>query len=371
MIQYLVVTRSNRIPTLNYMKSKVYFIRVESSENSRIVGQKLKRLLEESRILDYIGKDDRVALKAHFGEEGNRGYIDAEYAGIIAEKILHKGATAFLCDANTLYRGRRTNAVSHRELAFEHGFTREVTGVDVVIPDDTIKENTIDIPLKHTHIKSAKIARLFMEAGAILAVSHFKGHLLSGFGGALKNIGMGCATREGKLAQHCDVTPVFYEDKCVGCGACEKICPAGVFHIQDKKSVMDRSKCIGCGSCVGACPTSALFIDLKEGGLMQEKMVEYASAVLSKQKAGFINFAIKINQECDCWNMETPRIAPDAGIFASRDPVAIDKACLDMVTKISGSDVFKTTHPDQDGTIQLACAQKLGLGSLDYELVSL
>lgn len=355
------------------MKSKVYFVPVNNSDNSKTIRDKIKRLIEESRALDFINKDYHVAVKMHFGEEGNTGFVNPEYVRVICDKITAKGATAFLSDANTLYRGRRLNSKDHLELAREHGFTKEATGVEVVIPDDTKKENTINIEINQKFIKTAKLARIFIDADAIVAISHFKGHMLSGFGGALKNLAMGCATREGKLAQHCDVSPVVYADNCTGCGECQVVCPAGAITIKNKKSVIDKSICIGCASCMAVCPTMAIFVDIGAGSAVQEKMAEYTLAVLQgkQKKCGFISFALKINKECDCWGMDNPRIAPDVGILASLDPVSIDKASFDLVNTACGKDIFKATHPDQDGLIQLKHAQELGLGNLDYELIRL
>ncbi len=355
------------------MKSKVYFTAVTGSDTIKSINDKLKRLLEESKVLDFISKGQKVAVKAHFGEEGNTGFVRPEHVRVICDRIKDKGAVAFLSDANTLYRGRRLNSADHLQLAHEHGFTKEVTGVDVIIPDDTKKENIVDIPVGQKFIKNANVARIFVDADAIIAVNHFKGHILTGFGGALKNIGMGCATRQGKLAQHCDVAPVVHLEQCIGCGECEKICPVGAIHLENKKSVVNSAKCIGCASCLAVCPTMAMFIDFAAGGKVQEKMAEYTLAVLKgkKNKAGFINFALKINKECDCWGMENPRIAPDVGIFASLDPVSIDKASFDLVNKACGKDIFKAVHPEQDGIKQLKAAQAIGLGSLDYELIEL
>jgi uncharacterized protein len=355
------------------MKSKVYFTAVTGSDTIKGINDKLKKLLEESKVLDFISKGQKVAVKAHFGEEGNTGFVSPEHVRVICDGVKGKGAVAFLSDANTLYRGRRLNSDDHLKLAYEHGFTKELTGVDVIIPDDTKNENIIDIPINQKFIKGAKIARIFVDADAIVAVNHFKGHILTGFGGALKNLGMGCATRQGKLAQHCDVAPVVHLEQCIGCGECEKICPVGAIHLENKKSVVDSAKCIGCASCLAVCPTMAMFIDFAAGDKVQEKMAEYTLAVLKgkENKAGFINFAVKISKECDCWGMENPRIAPDVGIFASLDPVSIDKASFDLVNKACGKDIFKATHPEPDGIRQLRYAQEIGLGSLDYELIEL
>jgi len=354
------------------MKSKVYFIEVNKLYDFKVAG-KLKKLLEESKVLDCISKQSNTAVKVHFGEAGNTGFVKAKYVGVVCSQIAKKSKNLFLSDTNTLYRGRRMNSIDHLKLAYEHGFTENTAKAKVIIPDDTVKDNIINIQINQGLLKSAKVARIFIDADIIIAVSHFKGHMLTGFGGALKNIGMGCAIREGKLAQHCDVCPVVNKDSCIGCGACVKICPVSAIQLENKKAVINKQLCIGCANCIGVCPTMAMFIDTEAGDLVQKKMVEYAYAVLKdkKEKAGFINFAVKINKECDCWGGFNSRIANDTGILASNDPVAIDKASFDLVNKFSGKDIFKAAHPDQDGLIQLEYAQKLGLGSLDYELIAL
>ena len=355
------------------MKSKVYFIPVKDSNDTRDIFGNIRSLLETSRLLDIIRKNYKVAVKIHFGEEGNTGFVRPEYARVICDSIIAKGASAFLCDTNTLYRGKRTNSKDHLALARRHGFTKKSAGVEIVIPDETNKKDKIEIKIDNSALKTAKIARCFIDADAIVAINHFKGHILTGFGGALKNIGMGCATRDGKLAQHCDISPVVHEGKCAGCGECFKVCPANAVRIVNNKSVIDKLKCIGCASCIEACPTMAMFIDFGAGDEVQNKMVEYAAAVLKekKGKAAFINFAIRINKECDCWSAETPRIAPDIGILASTDPVSIDKASFDLVVKRCGKDIFKEAHPDRDGARQLEHAEELGIGNLDYELIEL
>ena len=211
------------------MKSKVYFIPVKNSDDINIISAKLETLLKESRIMDFIRKDYKAAVKMHFGEEGNAGFVKPEYVRIICNQSGKEGAAVFLSDTNALYHGRRTNSKDHLKLAREHGFTKKSIGVEIIIPDDAEKENTIDININQKLIKTAKLARCFVDADVIIAISHFKGHIMAGFGGSLKNIGMGCAARAGKLMQHSDISPVVYEDKCTGCGLCEKICPAGAF----------------------------------------------------------------------------------------------------------------------------------------------
>ena len=355
-------------------KSKVFFIEAANSDSAGMIQSKLGRLCKESGVLNCASSGDAVAVKMHFGEDGNTGFVQAQYLRVICDALKTNGAVPFLSDTNTLYRGRRTNSADHLELAQAHGFTKEATGVDVIIPDDTQKINIGEVEVNARFIKTARVVSLFLHTPVLVGVAHFKGHIMTGFGGALKNIGMGCASREGKLAQHCDVAPIVIESNCVGCGACELICPVGAVKIINNKSVIDGKKCIGCASCIASCNYHAIDVEWESGGgLIQEKMVEYAKAILDGKsgKKGFINFATKITKECDCIAKDDPRICADIGIFASVDPVSIDKACLDKVVDICGKDIFKEVHPSRDGMKQLRYASSLGLGSLEYELIDL
>ncbi len=352
------------------MPSKVYFTAVQDSKDIRTVSEQCARLLDKSGILDVVREKRCVAVKMHFGEAGNTGFVDPAYVAVICKKIVAKGATAFLTDTNTLYKGRRKDTAEHLKVAREHGFTKEAMGLDIVIPDETKDGDVVEVPLKGPGLKVAKIGRLYREADAIVAISHFKGHILTSFGGVLKNVGMGCASRQGKLAQHCDVAPTVYRNQCVGCCACQQVCPVDAIHMKDDTCVIDKTICIGCASCIDVCPETALFVDMGAGNAVQDKMTAYAAAVLKGKPSVFINFAVKVNKECDCWGAENPRIAPDVGILASLDPVSVDKASYDLVVKACGKDVFKEAHPDQDGLKQLERARDLGLGNLDYELIT-
>jgi uncharacterized protein len=353
------------------MKSKVYFVPVENADDIISVNAGLSRLLAESRVLGFVQGGQKVSIKLHFGEEGTTGFVRPDHLRLICDEIVKKGAAPFLSDANTLYRGKRLNSKDHLSVAEAHGFTKQAMGVEIFIPDETNKADLLEVQIDQKHIKTARVGRCYVEADGFVAVTHFKGHGLTGFGGTLKNIGMGCATREGKLAQHCDAAPFFYRDQCIGCGECEKICPAGAIHMEDDKSVLNKDKCIGCASCVAVCPSMALFVDFGAGNDVQKKMVEYAFAILKDKKgrSGFLNFAVRINKECDCWPLENSRIAPDVGILASMDPVAIDRASLDLVNASCGKEIFKEVHPQQNHLLQLEYAQMLGLGMVDYELI--
>ena len=356
------------------MKSKVYFIKVNDPDDAGTIKEKFARLLDKSDCLGFIRKSNLAVVKMHFGEEGNTGFVKPEFVRLVCESLLQKGATPFLCDTNTLYRGRRTNSKDHLQIAREHGFTREATAAEVVIPDETRKDNVAEVAINGKFIKTAKILKIFQDADAVVDIAHFKGHIMTGFGGVLKNVGMGCATREGKLAQHSDISPIVYLDNCVGCGACEEACPVKAVSIKDEKSNIDPEICIGCASCIAACKYNAIDVNWDAGGsAIQEKMIEYAKAALKdkSEKCAFINFAIKITGECDCLAKDDPRIAPDIGIFVSRDPVSADKAAFDLTVALSKKDIFKEAHPNREGSKQLNYAAAIGLGSLDYELINL
>jgi hypothetical protein len=356
------------------MKSSVYFVPVQDSDEIPLVQSKIRRLLDQSHVLDCVSAHDRAVIKMHFGEEGNTGFVRPPYVRVLADMIASKGASTILSDANTLYRGRRVKSEDHEKLALEHGFTPEISGGKVVVPDETNKDNCLSVAINQKFIKKASVLKLYKEADVLISVGHFKGHMMTGFGGTLKNIGMGCASREGKLAQHSGVSPTVYIKKCIGCGSCEKVCPVNAISIVEKKSVIDKKTCIGCASCIAACPYGAMDVNWGSGAsTMVEKMVEYAKAVLDgRKKNAYVNFALKITAECDCMAKDDPRLIPDVGIFASSDPVSVDQATYDVVFKKAGNkDIFKIAHPSCDSQKQLAYAEKLGLGTRAYELVEI
>lgn len=355
------------------MKSKVFFIRVKDKEDDAGVMEKFSRLLDKADAFGFIKDSDSVAIKTHFGEEGNTGHIKPPYLKMVVDRVTKQGGKPSISDSNALYHGKRTFTKDHLKLAHDHGFTKEATGASIVIAEGESGKDITDIPIDLKHIKKAKIASFFCRADDIIAVSHFKGHIVTGFGGAIKNIGMGCASREGKLAQHSDVSPYVETETCVSCGACVAICPVHAISMADKKARIDPKKCIGCSECIATCNAGAITVDFLGGaGKLQEKMSEYAFAVLKdrKKRSLFINFAVRVSQECDCWPKDFPLIAPDVGILLSADPVAADKASFDAVNNTAGKDVFKEAHPDINGLKQLEHAAAIGLGSMDYELIN-
>lgn len=356
------------------MDSEVYFISVDDSESTPEVTVKFSKLIAKCGLLKNLKFGEKSVIKIHFGEQGNTGFVKPELVRVLHDKLVESGAESIVSDTNTLYRGRRTHSSDHTELAYEHGFTPEIVGARVFIPDDENKADLIDIPINCNHIKTAHLGKLYVDADMLISVAHFKGHMMTGFGGALKNVAMGCASRAGKLAQHCDVAPVIASDNCVGCGACVECCPVNAIKLKNGKAVLDDSICIGCASCIGECNYNAVDIAWEAGeGNIQKKIVEYAKAILDARdgQSVFFNFATKITQNCDCMAKDDPKIVPDLGIFASNDPVAIDKACYDMINFRAKKNVFKQYHPSRDPEIQLNYSAELGLGSLDYTIISL
>jgi uncharacterized Fe-S center protein len=350
--------------------SKVYFTKVSNKDSIETTKAKFSKLLDESGILRGISSGNKAIVKMHFGEEENTGHVKPEYIKVLTEKITQAGAKATLSDTNTLYKGKRMTCNDHLELARKHGFTPEKTGAEIFIPDDKVEDNIARIDIDQEFIKTAKIAKNFIDADVLINVAHFKGHMMTGFGGVLKNVGMGCATREGKLEQHTDMTPEVFTDQCIGCGVCVEKCPADAIALVEGKAQVDTDKCIGCAECIAVCPTGAMSVHWEAGGdTIQEKMVEYAKAVLDNVKSVHINFATKITKECDCLAKDDPRIVPDIGIFISGDPVSVEKACLDLTKKAAGKDIFREVHPERDGMKQLRHASKISLGDLDFELV--
>ncbi|MBI5244345.1 MAG: DUF362 domain-containing protein [Elusimicrobia bacterium] len=353
-------------------KSPVFFAPVTPQAPLEELCEALARLLDKSRLLDRLPSSGRIAVKMHFGEEGNAGFVRPDLVRLAADRLAARGAEPFLCDTNTLYKGRRTRCEEHLVLAREHGFTLERAGAEPVVPDDSKPENVIEVRPGGRWIQTAKLARVFAQAQGLLGIAHFKGHLVTGFGGALKNLGMGCASREGKLAQHSTASPIVDPKACTACGACVEACPAGAIRLEGEAALLDRGRCSGCASCLAACPFGALDVDWASGGrTLQEKMAEYAKAALDLQKGrcAFLNFCVKITAECDCLANDEARIAPDVGILGSEDPVAADQACLDLALKAAGSDVFQAAHPGRDGSRQLAHAESLGLGWRGYDLL--
>jgi len=366
--------------------SKVYFSNLRTSVKENLPS-KLLRLIGNAGLEDVIGDRNLVAVKLHFGEAGNTSFIRPVLVRQIVDRIVELGASPFLTDANTLYAGTRGDAVSHLNTAIKNGFAYSVVNAPVIIADGIRGASLSRVAIDQKIIKTAYIGRDIVEADALISLAHFKGHELSGFGGTIKNIGMGCASRKGKLEQHSGLSPKVKSKKCVGCGDCVGHCSQKAISLKKEKAIIDPKKCVGCGECILVCPNSAIDIQWSNDiPLFQKKMAEYTLAVLKGkgEKAVFLNFLTNVSPACDCYGYSDAPIVPDIGITASRDPVAIDQASVDLVNqqtaasgtcltkgREAGEDKFRGVYPNIDWTTQLEYAQEIGLGSREYELVTI
>lgn len=366
--------------------SKVFFSDLRAAANRNIFA-KLSRLLHEAGIDEKVSPRSLVAIKLHFGEEGTTGFIRPVFIRRIVDRIKELGGFPFLTDTNTLYKGSRSHSVSHIVTAIENGFAYSVVNAPIIIADGLRGSSSVKIRIDQQILKEVDIGKEIIEADVLMGVAHFKGHELTGFGGTIKNIGMGCASRHGKLEQHSDLSPKIKKKKCIGCGECAAHCAQEAISITEEKAVIDPKKCIGCGQCIIICPHSAINVRWRRDiPFIQKKMVEYAFAVLKekKERALFINFLTQISPLCDCNRYTDAPIVPDVGIMASTDPVAIDQASADMVNQQTalrgsslevntrpGEDKFRGLYPDIDWGFQLDYAQKVGLGTRNYELIKI
>ncbi len=341
-------------------KSAVYFLPIEKvSDNT------LTKLFETAGFDSMIAPGDLVAVKMHFGELGNTAYLKPPFVKPIVDKISSLQGKPFLTDANTLYRGARGNAVDHINTAKAHGYDF----APVIIADGLEGKDFHKVIVDLKHFKEVRIGSASMLAGSLVVLTHFKGHEVTGFGGALKNVGMGLGARSGKQLMHSDVHPEVAEDKCTGCELCTQWCPADAITMENGKAKIHKEKCIGCAECIVTCRFNAISIEWAGSpAALQEKMVEYCFGALKGKKAAFINVINNVSPNCDCWNFTHPPVVNDIGILASFDPVAIDQASLDLVNKTAGEDIFKKTWPEVDHNIQLEYAEKIGLGKRGYRL---
>jgi uncharacterized Fe-S center protein len=346
---------------------------------------KFGRLVDAAGICN-IDMDRRfVAIKAHFGELGNLAFLRPNYSKVLADKISGLGGIPFLTDCSTLYVGKRKNAVEHLNTASINGFNVISAGCQVIIGDGLKGTNDIEVPVNGDYVRTAKIGREIHDADVLISLNHFKCHEMTGFGGAVKNIGMGCASKRGKMELHSSGKPNVDEDTCRGCRKCIEVCAHSAISMEKSKSVIDHGKCTGCGRCIGACPFDAVMAGMDEAmDIICCKIVEYAKAVLSGKPNFHVSVIADVSPFCDCHGENDLPIIPNVGMLASFDPVALDKACADLAQKqpmIAGSrlyinangvkpdDIFKCTHPNTRWQATFEHAEKMKLGSSAYRLI--
>lgn len=370
------------------MSSIVYFSDMRTKRGSSLP-EKLECLCKELTVLKSIQKGELVAITLHFGERGNTGFIRPLFIRRIVDLIKEAGGKPFLTDANTLYRGDRSNAVDHMNVAMEHGFSYATVNAPIIIADGLRGKDYVEAPVNGKYFKKVKISSAAYHADSLLSVAHVKGHMLFGFGGAMKNIGMGLGARSGKQMMHADLKPEIVSRKCVGCGLCVKWCPTSSLSLSETQgrekplSILNLSTCIGCGECVVTCPHEAIKISWSGAPqAVQEKTVEFAWAIAKEKagKIGAVNFLTNISPDCDCMSHTDASIVPDIGILASDDIVAVDRASIDLInqqpallntavpeSKTGQADKFAAIH-GVDWTPQFAYAEQIGLGSAKYEI---
>ena len=373
-------------------KAKVFFTDFRTVGADVSLPKKLQRIMRRAGIgnIDMEGKF--VAIKMHFGELGNLGFLRPNYARAVVDLVKEMGGKPFLTDCNTMYPGSRKNALEHLYCAWENGFTPMTVGCPILIGDGLKGTDDIAVPVNGgEYVKEAKIGRAVMDADMFISLTHFKGHQMTGFGGTIKNIGMGCGSRAGKKEQHSNGQPAIDENLCRGCKACMKECANEglVFNAETKKMSVDKSHCVGCGRCLAACNFDAIeFEDDAANEELNCRMAEYTKAVVDGRPSFHVSLIVDVSPYCDCHSKNDAPILPNIGMFASFDPVALDQACVDACLKahpiansrlgdnmvkadfVDLGDHFRNTTPDSEWESCLAHAEKIGLGTRDYELVT-
>lgn len=374
------------------MASKVYFTNLRVSSKTSLP-DKLEKLFHKAGFDQTIAPRELVAIKVHFGEPGNLAYIRPPFVRRVVDIVKKLQGRPFLTDANTLYVGKRANSVDHLESAIQNGFDYAVVGAPLIIADGLTGHDYQKVKIRGKHFQEVNIGSAAVQADAMVVLTHFKGHELMGFGGAIKNLGMGLGSRSGKQQMHSDVLPSVKDEKCVGCEKCSHWCPADAIEMvpftgnkAEQKAHIDEEKCWGCAECVATCPSGAISPKWRTTPeAAQEKMAEYALGAVAgkKGKVAYLTFLMNISPNCDCMPQNDCPIVQDIGMLASFDPVALDKACVDMVNRLPalagsvieglkpGDDKFRAVYPNIDWSPQLKHAQQIGLGSVEYEIVEI
>ena len=369
-------------------KSKVYFTDFRARPGYNLL-QKLEKLVKAAGIENIDFQNKYVAIKIHFGEPGNLAYLRPNYAKVIVDVVKELGGKPFLTDCNTLYVGGRKNALDHIDAAYSNGFSPFSTGCHVIIADGLKGTDEEYVEIKQEYVKTAKIGKAIMDADIVISLNHFKGHEGAGFGGAIKNIGMGSGSRAGKMEMHSSGKPLAIKEKCKKCKQCFKICAHGAISFDsDGNAQIDTTKCAGCGRCIGICNFDAIKSPNDEAcDILNKKMAEYTLAVIKDRPNFHISLICDVSPYCDCHSENDVPIIQDIGILASFDPVALDKACADLVNEqtalensrlgdqikkdIKEKDHFHMNHPDTNWESQIEHGERIGIGNSEYELIKI
>lgn len=356
------------------MSSKVYFVKASIDDSERVISEKAARLFKAANFANCFKQYDITAVKVHVGESTNNTHVTAPCIKGLIDELLKLKTKPYLTDTSTLYTGRRHNAIDHTILAAEHGFSLEKLGIPFIAPDGLFGTAETAVTINGVLNKEVLIAYDIVRSTSLLSISHFTGHCATCAAATLKTLGMGCASRKGKLRQHSALKPSI-TDECTICGDCIKHCPVDAIKI-DKISHIDPDKCIGCGECVAVCRFGAIKIDWgSEDQLLQQNIAEHAlGAIKGKEnRAVFFNYIISVTKDCDCFKTpDMDKIVPDIGIVASVDPVAVDKAALDLVEKIADNKLAVLIKNDKlNPQYQFEHAERIGVGTTDYQIVEI
>lgn len=338
--------------------STVYFIRNTGRDYSQL-GKDAAVLLQKVAYDTGYAFPENLPIKVHFGEEGNKTFIPPVCYEAVIRYLQEKGVNPSYIETNVLYRGSRTKKEDHIRTALSHGFTQ----IPITIADGEIGTEYDEVEINKDYIQRCKIGKAYGDYKQFIVISHFKGHVEAGFGGALKQLAMGFAARGGKLEQHSGRIPIVKTKECIACGICAEKCGFDAITV-DQYAVIHADKCSGCAGCIATCPEGAIR-NSWSGVNFLEKLAEYAYGASKDRDNIYITFIHNVTKDCDCTGRAMRPIAENIGVLAAKDPVALDTACLDLVQQSSGKKLF------EDGRTSLRHAEKIGLGAMQYQLVEL
>jgi hypothetical protein len=352
--------------------SQVFLVPARHTDTPDVTARKLDALWDAAGLASAFRPGDLAAVKLHVGEPGTKTFTPPVVAASLVRLIRLTGAHPFLTDTAVLYRSPRDNGVTHAHVAHDHGFTMDAVHAPFIPADGVTGSEEVELEVMGKHFQKVAMAGGILHANSMLCLTHATGHLGTGYGGALKNLGMGCASRKGKLRQHHGHHPHVNAATCTACGTCTSWCPTGAITVATQ-AVIDVAKCIGCGECIASCRDGAVEFGWGINGQeLQERIVEHAAAVIRSKGERMVHVMVmqQVTKDCDCLGLDQRPLLDDVGFLASRDAVALDQAVLDIVMERCQRTLESMSYPRRDGTAQLRYAEEMGLGSTRVELVT-
>lgn len=353
--------------------SKVFFIEASAKESGESLEKKTTALFEKAGLQQVFRPKEIVALKLHVGEPGTKTFVKPSIAAALVECIKKTGARPFLTDTAVLYSSPRATGVGHVQVAEQHGFTLSAVGAPFIPADGILGKDDVMIPIYGKHFEEVAVAAAIAQSRSMLVLSHATGHLGTGFGAAIKNLGMGCSSRKAKLSQHHGQAPNINAKACTACGTCAASCPSDAITV-NSFAVIDKELCIGCGECIAVCCEDAVTFDWDVMGReLEERIVEHALGTVRalSGRVVYVTAAMDITKDCDCIGLDQPPLLSDIGILASVNPTALDKAVYDLIKERAGQTLESMSYPKLDGSFQMIYAESVGLGSSSYELIKI